>query len=43
MEIPKPKEGLKELIESLRRDWDRTKKAERHDKAIISHRFANAS
>ena len=42
MELPKPKEGLRELIESLRRDWDRTKKAKHHDKAITSHRFANA-
>ena len=42
MEIPKPKEGLREMIESLRRDWDRTREKKRHDKALISHRFAHA-
>lgn len=45
MEIPKPIEGLRELIESLRRErshWDRTKKEKRREKTDISHRFANA-
>ena len=40
-----PTEGLRELIESLKRErrhWDRTRIETSYDKRIISHRYANA-